>query len=308
PRARHGEDRPPARRAWRQDQHQRPHRRPPLRRQWLRQLAPLHRPRPCRLLHAGARRPRREAHFQRHRLRRPQAEAARRSLCECQPPDRDPAGDGGMNRPLPPWRAVALAAVLCLGGAPAQADNTLQPYQMIRALQMIQDRLADGDHAVLPMQRKALEMIDARLRASTAGDFTDTRNLNALLVYGMSGGNPSTVAATLSRLELGEADKRVGNGVVDYLRGESGRVLATLGEVDPLNLPPEVGAFVALVKGSVNAAERPALGYANLDIARLLAPGTLVEEAALRRTIALATQQGDAGRFLRAAGQYTRRF
>jgi len=205
------------------------------------------------------------------------------------------------------WRGGILA-LLCLAGTAAQAENVLSPWQMIRSLQTIQDRLAGGDHAVLPMQRKALEMIDARLRAGTAEDFTDRRNFNALLVYGMSGGNPSTIAATLSRLELDEADKRTGNGVVEYLRGDSGRALSTLAEVDPLVLPPDVGAFVALVKGSVNAAERPADGYANFDTARLLAPGTLVEEAALRRTIALAAQQGNADRFLRAAEQYTRRF
>jgi len=212
-----------------------------------------------------------------------------------------------MSRASSAWRG-GLAALLCLAGTTAKAESPLSPYQMIRSLQTIQDRLADGDHAVLPMQSKALEMIDARFRASTAEDFADRRNFNALLVYGMSGGNPSTIAATLSRLELGDADKRVGAGVVEYLRGNSGRALSTLAEVDPLVLAPDVGAFVALVKGSVNAAERPADGYANFDTARLLAPGTLVEEAALRRTIALATQQGNADRFLRAAEQYTRRF
>lgn len=213
-----------------------------------------------------------------------------------------------MSRASSAWRGGILAALLCLAGTAAGAETELSPGQMIRSLQTIQDRLADGDHAVLPMQRKALEMIDARLRASTAEDFADRRNFNALLVYGMSGGNPATIAATLSRLELDDADKRIGSGVVEYLRGNSGRALATLAEVDPLLLTPDVGAFVALVKGSVNAAERPADGYANFDTARLLAPGTLIEEAALRRTIALATQQGNAERFIRAAEQYTRRF
>jgi len=213
-----------------------------------------------------------------------------------------------MSRASSAWRGGILAALLCLAGTAAGAETELSPGQMIRSLQTIQDRLADGDHAVLPMQRKALEMIDARLRASTAEDFADRGNFNALLVYGMSGGNPATIAATLARLELDDADKRIGSGVVEYLRGNSGRALSTLAEVDPLLLTPDVGAFVALVKGSVNAAERPADGYANFDTARLLAPGTLIEEAALRRTIALATQQGNAERFIRAAEQYTRRF
>ena len=35
---------------------------------------------------------------------------------------------------------------------------------MVRSLQLVQDRIASGDDAALPMQRKLLEMIDKRLR------------------------------------------------------------------------------------------------------------------------------------------------
>ena len=45
-----------------------------------------------------------------------------------------------------------------------------------------------------------------------------------------------------------------------------------------------------------------------LDVARLLGPGTLVEEAALRRSIALSVTHGDAERFMTATEQYARRF
>ena len=42
---------------------------------------------------------------------------------------------------------------------------------MVRSLQLVQDRIAGGDHAALPMQRKLLEMIDAALRAAEPDDF-----------------------------------------------------------------------------------------------------------------------------------------
>ncbi len=32
----------------------------------------------------------------------------------------------------------------------------LPPYQMVRSLQLVQDRIAAGDHAALPIQRKLL--------------------------------------------------------------------------------------------------------------------------------------------------------
>ena len=55
-----------------------------------------------------------------------------------------------------------LAGLLAIGAAlPAVADDVpvgLQPYQIVRSLERVQDRLAGGDHASQPMQRKLLEM------------------------------------------------------------------------------------------------------------------------------------------------------
>ena len=59
---------------------------------------------------------------------------------------------------------VALASLALAGPAPAAGDSDLEPYQMVRSLQLVQDRIASGDDAALPMQRKLLEMIDQRLR------------------------------------------------------------------------------------------------------------------------------------------------
>ena len=44
------------------------------------------------------------------------------------------------------------------------------------------------------------------------------------------------------------------------------------------------------------------------DEARLLSPGTLVEEAALRRSIALGSETRDTAQFLFSCSQYVRRF
>lgn len=210
---------------------------------------------------------------------------------------------------MKPRRRTGLASiVLAVAVAPAAADGGLQPYQMVRSLQLVQDRIADGDHAALPMQRKLLEMVDTRLKASTSEEFDDKRNVQALMIYAMSGGNPSTVLDSLSRLDLDDDDKTAGTGVLAYLTGNVAQAREVMAQVDPEAEPQELAAFLALVKGSVLASERPAESIALLDKARLLAPGTLVEEAALRRTVALAVTQGDAVKFASTAEQYARRF
>jgi chemotaxis protein MotC len=203
---------------------------------------------------------------------------------------------------------VALASLGLAGPALAAGDSELQPYQMVRSLQLVQDRIASGDDAALPMQRKLLEMIDQRLRRAGSHDFVDLRNYQAMLVYAMSGGNPATIDTLLSKLHLDENDRALGVGILGYLRGDPATSREALAAVDPLTQPPELGAFLALVKGSITAAEDPAAAQKMFDEARLLSPGTLVEEAALRRSIALGSETKDSAAFLFSCSQYVRRF
>ncbi len=160
----------------------------------------------------------------------------------------------------------------------------------------------------MPMQAKLLELVDARLRDAGVDDFKDARNFRALLVYGMSGGNPVTVQAAISRLKLDGQDLAIAKGVINYLNGRPTGAIAALDPVDPMQLPADLGAFVALVKGSLLATDEPAKALVLLDDARLLSPGTLVEEAALRRSIGIAAVQADAGRFALASTQYVARY
>ncbi|MCA0027835.1 MULTISPECIES: chemotaxis protein MotC [unclassified Mesorhizobium] len=203
-----------------------------------------------------------------------------------------------------------LMGLLLLAGQPtaALAQDSLQPYQLVRSLQLIQDRIAVGDHAALPMQSKLLEMIDTRLREADKDDFKDPKNFRALLVYGMSGGNPVTVEAAVSRATADARDLALARGVIDYLNGRPGEAIEALKPVDPMAQPSDLGAFLALVKGSLLASDQPAAALVLLDEAKLLGPGTLVEEAALRRSVGIAVAQRDAARFALASTQYVERY
>ena len=199
---------------------------------------------------------------------------------------------------------MALLAAASATAARAETASRLQPYQIVRSLEIVQDRIATGEHAIMPMQRKLLEIIDARLRTSSAEDFTDPRNLRALLVYAMTGGNPATVGIVLSRLNLESGNGDIGAGVLNYLNGKTDEARTALASVDPMSLPPDLGAFLALVKGSVTATDDPQGALKLFDQARALAPGTLVEEGSLRRSIGLAATLGDTERFVLASTQY----
>lgn len=206
-------------------------------------------------------------------------------------------------------RMMALLLLLATASpSVGLAQDALQPYQLVRSLQLVQDRIAAGDHAAMPMQAKLLEMTDARLRAADAEDFKDAKNFRALLVYGMSGGNPVTVEAAVSRAASDPQNLAIAKGVIDYLNGRPGEAIEALRPIDPMTLPGDLGAFLALVKGSLLATDQPAAALTLLDEAKLLSPGTLVEEAALRRSVGIAVTQGDAARFALASTQYVERY
>ncbi len=210
-----------------------------------------------------------------------------------------------------PSRALRALAIMLLATSAASAgspDKTLEPYQMVRSLQLVQDRIADGDHAALPMQKKLLELIDGRLRSAAVETLQDSRNFNALMIYAMSGGNPQTVADVVARVDIGETDRQAAAGVLGYLLGDMAQARTAMATIDPNKHPSEVAAFLSLVKGSVTAGDTPEAGLAVLDQARLLSPGTLVEEAALRRIIALAVTTQNVARFASATEQYARRY
>lgn len=201
---------------------------------------------------------------------------------------------------------LGLAICGALAGA-AEASSALQPFQMIRSLQLVQDRIANGDHAALPMQRKLLEMIDERIRTATAEDLAEPRNFSALLIYAMSGGNPVTLDLALSKIDPASPGRPLAEALRAYLGGNFKDAGVALAALDPETLGDHA-PFVALVKGTVLSNEDPDAALANLDVARLLAPGTLVEEAALRRSLLVAVSASKPQVFARVGSAYVRRY
>lgn len=208
-------------------------------------------------------------------------------------------------------RGIARAIVLAIafsGAASIAKTDELQPYQMVRSLQLLQDRIANGDHAVLPMQTRLLAIIDRRLRQTAVQVFEDPRNLDALLIYGASGGNPKTVERVLSQLELEGPQLLLGNSLLHYAAGNLGEARMALANIDPLDFEGELAASIALLAGTLMTSDNAEKAIELLDRARALAPGTLIEEAALRRSMTVCIWLEDARCTARIALQYVQRF
>lgn len=210
-------------------------------------------------------------------------------------------------------RWLLLAATLCgLGSEPgrafSQSQDNLMPYAMLRSLQFVQDSVAMGDHSASEMQRFLLQTIDERLKSAPSAIFKDPRNVDAALVYAMSGGNPATLELLVARDVDGNFDSRVADILRKYLSGKGTLVAQSIAAMVPEYRGKRIGAYLALIGGNVTIPRDPVAALGFYDIARLEAPGTIVEEAALRRSLAIAVEDGDAARGVDYAQRYARRF
>lgn len=198
---------------------------------------------------------------------------------------------------------------LCLASAARTQDmNSIEPYKMLRSLQFVQDSVVLGDHSAAEMQRFMLETIDKRLREADPSIFEEPRNIDATLIYAMSGGNPATLEYLVARDVDGNFDNRVTDALRKYLSGKGTLIAKTLGDMVTEYRDTKIAPYLALVAGNVTIPRDPAAALKFYDWARLTAPGTIVEEAALRRSLAVAVEGNMVDKAGAYANRYARRF
>lgn len=171
-----------------------------------------------------------------------------------------------------------------------QAQSDLPPAKILRSLQFVQDSVVMGDHSARDMQKFLLATFDTTLRTSNMSIFSDVKNADAALIYIMSGGNPATLNYLVAKDVQGYFDSRVVNVLQKYLSGRGGMVDKIVADLIPEYRNNRMGPYLMLIAGNIAFPKDPAASLAFFDDARLSAPGTIIEEAALRRSI-MATLQ-----------------
>lgn len=201
-----------------------------------------------------------------------------------------------------------LATPFAIGSARANDIEELAPFKMIRSLQYVQDSVVLGDHSAIEMQRFMLGAIDKRLRAADSSVFSDPRNVDAALVYAMSGGNPETLKYLSDHDVAGNFDSRVTEALRQYLNGKGGLIVENLSKAAPEYRNARIGPYLYLILGNATSQQDPVAAMKYYDWARLTAPGTIIEEAALRRSVFLAVQANAPDKGFHYALTYARRY
>jgi chemotaxis protein MotC len=209
-------------------------------------------------------------------------------------------------------RRLAVGLALCATVTAARADQDAAspnaPYAQMRTLQLLQEQIAHGNAAAQAAQPKLMGHIADVFLAAPPEAWSDPRNSRAAVLFIFSGGNPQVVRTILERAKLTPAVDRLVKGALAYGEGEEQIAVALLDPIDPKSLPNALGGHLALVKASMMAGKDVGKADRLLDIARLLMPGTLVEEAALRRQIFMLADSNALDKVTLLARQYLHRF
>lgn len=206
-------------------------------------------------------------------------------------------------------RIIAATLLACLGSAHAQPadDQMREPYQMVRSLQMLQDQIARGDLDAHNSQPALLKRLGENFLKADAAVWKEPRNSRAAVTFLLSGGSPQVVASLRSRNVL-NIDEAIVDGAIAYVEGRTDEAKSKLANIKPRSLPAALGAEIALVQSALVAQDDLKVAIALLDEVRLMMPGTLVEEAALRREIFIVGQDDDFDKFEVLAVRYFRRY
>jgi chemotaxis protein MotC len=190
---------------------------------------------------------------------------------------------------------MMLLSLVATNALAEPAPPSGEPYELVRALQAVQDGIAKGDAAAHGSHILLIRQIGEKFLAADPGVWSNPQNGQAVVIYMLSGGAPQIVRK-LPRDKI-NVDARLFDGALAYVEGHQDEARDLLKDVKPRTIPSGMGGQVALVQGALLARSEASLAIERLDDARLLLPGTLVEEAALRREILLVGQAEDFDKF-----------
>lgn len=177
----------------------------------------------------------------------------------------------------------------------------------LRLLQGIQERLAHGDEAAVPEQREVLISIGDELQKLRA-DHVSLAEIYAATTYLLSGGRPGSVSGLVEKSGLPLSARKLIEGAILYSNGDPLGASDKIKNLVPAQFPAVLGGHLALVQARVSEGLSDDQRIELLKVTAYSLPGTLLEEAALRRIMEIGANALREDAFVKAAIRYQRRF
>ncbi|KZL11426.1 hypothetical protein [Pseudovibrio sp. Ad26] len=203
--------------------------------------------------------------------------------------------------------ALILAAspvAMNLQPASAQMVSTADPDLMVLELQILQDEIIKGNLEAYNLLQPSLIVIGRRFLRLDPEIWKLEKNSRAAVSFMLSGGSGSVFQELAVQGVKFTGDPNLFAGAMAYSQGNRQMALNLLLKVDPITLPVAVAGQVALAQAILISNNDPAGAQRYFDLARLMMPGTLVEESALRRQAPMVAELGDTEKFERLSRRY----
>ncbi|KZK86535.1 chemotaxis protein [Pseudovibrio sp. Ad46] len=203
--------------------------------------------------------------------------------------------------------ALILAAspvAINLQPASAQMVSTADPDLMVLELQILQDEIIKGNLEAYNLLQPSLIVIGRRFLRLDPEIWKLEKNSRAAVSFMLSGGSGSVFQELAVQGVKFTGDPNLFAGAMAYSQGNRQMALNLLLKVDPITLPVAVAGQVALAQAILISNNDPAGAQRYFDLARLMMPGTLVEESALRRQAPMVAELGDTEKFERLSRRY----
>jgi len=198
---------------------------------------------------------------------------------------------------------LALGVTLALS-AFAPDVRSAELTEAVRSLNTAQNKAVMGDAVAQAQIPRLRERFERALGAASAEDWSAPSAGNATATYLLCGGAPQGVHKALEAGVVPAGAAPLVTASLAYAEGREQDARDAFEKIDAASLPPTVGAHVALVRGGLLIGVDAGQARRHLAMARLLAPGSLVEEAALRREASMVNILEEPDAFLSISRRY----
>ena len=206
------------------------------------------------------------------------------------------------------WVSALLLSIAVPATTPVHAEDIYPPAVLLKALHQVQEGLAYGDRMASAAQSELLARIETDL-GKPVGDaqFSLDRD-KAIIGFALSGGSAVASKNLLSKISKESRHFAISEAARFYVSGDMDEAARRFAAVDPRTVAEELRPYILLALGTAALGKDLALARRSFESVALEAPGTLPEEVALRRLVALALTADDLDIFSRASNLYLRRY
>lgn len=205
-------------------------------------------------------------------------------------------------------RKFAVFAALSLAPLGATAARAADFVELVRNLNVLQGEMAHGVTTARSGIAKQVEQIEQTVATMEPEGWKDSRNARAAAVFLLSGGAPRAIRKLADARLFSERDVSLISGSLAYAEGRNQDAAKLLSPIDPKAQPITLGGHLALIQGSLLIGIDNARALALFDVARLLMPSSLVEEAALRRELSIVDAAHSQDKFLLLGRRYVAQY